>query len=1681
MEHWSGEGMGSEILVTGRVRSVCERSGEMRDGKGFAVLNLLAIMCLCAVLGIAVGCGGGGGGGGGGAAAVDDGAGEAGDEAGGGDVEDGVSFLNGVVSYVSASAKPVRVVGKPGGSAIYRFPEAPSGEFAGVSNAVVQLFTIDDITYAEPIAQTTTDTEGGYEFTSADFLEDYSYADYEDKTLVVRAMFRSTVSEDYVAINQLVDMEEVNAEEEAGGTYSANVDPFTNAVVQKIVNVFAELGLDLNQNQYETLKTLVDAVLQTARAEIESTGTAFTLNEDALRVDAEVYESAAVGNNIADTTDRAGAADGIQSDVIDGAVSGLETEMGDDVDLTVSENRVLVTRKFINYLVNLGFPVEDESESGRIYCGVPEYMDLPDGRTLNVADTLALAGIGISRAVRDGNGDGTIDTDEGKAFSRKILSVDLDAAFALDPQVEADLQAGWIDSREVRLIDLAAISGDESSQGGPPMYHNPDLANAVKVLWEYLEDCKTALPYRVVNELAVNRINERAALEEIAQVISQYFQWYTEDVVTINGFPEYQGSRPLDVNKGDAHGPTVKASTVLAELVGTIPESPYDYAVSIASKDTNIFDMAEDAMMEIMFKEFQASEATQTPFDPYQAMYRHITSFADMKNIVLGNYDLVPGLQITEKSDVYRREVDRTKTVLVSALPAEWFGTTLTRDTEVGFKAAVLMIIKVLDQDYVLDKTIEPSPYVRTVEHLDPSGAPIDEDGDGEVDVHVEPRWDNFKWMEPAEDLAADAVFSAAEAGGFDPVAAALFTRFFDGLNADGTVPVDPAGGEVSPLADMLGTLLADCSLNLQALNRVREFHFWFQDDFKGGGDMHEMAGEAPRMTAHVKFGVLDHDGSVPELSAVKIYKNLMTQDGTWEEQYVGYGSSSEFDKNGDGTSDVLVVTAEGLDTECDYRFEFSIAGREDDPSIWIWVPQWLPPANPQDPQDSIGTLDMLMWGEPFFLWPEGGFMDFAWFGLMPDEHWMEPDGTRRDVGVRLSGFETGAMYVPVDEGCDLRLQGPVTSVYSSLTLGSGAAVITRTDTEPNGPWGLDSLIGINVLDPNGDGDDTDSCFNGTTVTSIDIAPDNFDWGSGQSQYGGYLLAITDVEGRRFVVELCWMDPYDGRLDCRFAKVNRETGKLEVPAGGGFSNVPYIWLCPADYYSFETGMWSPPAFTPEGANSEAVAAADVRFNGSFVPTYQQPDPTGQVLNAHNNAFILDVTAGVTAREPAWDGANRPAMTDLEALFTEGAPQDASGAGINLYPGQYILIKSSNSAQYYLAAVGQADPWGAGMAYCGDWDGDGILDSWPETAEFVTTPEAPFTACGWNQLYLGDSFDFETGFISDGTGMGDDIRYADLLGEKMLEAFSENGIRTEWWTVWQDVDPCSISPAQTTGHQATLNAYYSLVTSEGSAIALRVANLANDMSWIEIEWRLYGGGPDMGGPPSGGEEFAIAQYFPMNPGRSLSYTDSIENLVTGESSTGTREWTFGVEPAALPDGRQSTAISEVIRDDTGAETATNERYMSYDPMGNLLDSGGTFSGTTALYSPAPILSWGYGRIGDYVYNYAEERTYDEAGNDTGGSSYVDVMCDMMRKESITLSGGAVYDDCVVMRVERNWMSGDRWEESYLWFANGAGIVRMEVYLWSGHELQPGLIQYEESRTITELDQVLNEGTPAPPMP
>ena len=248
------------------------------------------------------------------------------------------------------------------------------------------------------------------------------------KPVIVRAYFTSYLSDvngQTIAINNLVDMEKVAEAEAAGEEYSAEIDPITTAVLQKVINVFTDLGLTLNEAQYASLEAVVTSVIQTAMAEASAEGTSFTLDESYLVTDDPAIDTSAVG-------------DFLDSEVVDGAVSGLETEASDFAD---AGDPTSIVNKYINWLTSMGFFIDDEA--GKIYVRVPEMVPDGAGGEIDVITVLAgTANSGVTVPAAD------------TGFADNMILVDLDLLFALD--------AGLTLDTIMSIVGLDLVDGDDT-------------------------------------------------------------------------------------------------------------------------------------------------------------------------------------------------------------------------------------------------------------------------------------------------------------------------------------------------------------------------------------------------------------------------------------------------------------------------------------------------------------------------------------------------------------------------------------------------------------------------------------------------------------------------------------------------------------------------------------------------------------------------------------------------------------------------------------------------------------------------------------------------------------------------------------------------------------------------------------------------------------------------------------------------------------------------------------------------------------------------------------------------------------------------------------------------------------------------------------------------------------------
>ncbi len=1555
-----------------------------------------AIVVVSVAVIFAVACGGGGGGGGGGGAVEEP------------PVE--TAFLNGNVSYVSgALGKPM---GKPGGKTVYRLSEAPADDYVGVPNATVRIYAIADEDFSDPLAQTTTDDTGAYTLTDGDLLPTeadpevmHTMDEITGKPVIVRAYFTSYLSNaagQSIAINNLVDMQKVAEAEAAGEEYTASIDPITTAVLQKVINVFRDLGLTLNQEQYASLEAVVSSVVQTAIAEASASETAFTLDEQYLVADDPDLDTSAVG-------------DFLESEVIDGAVSGLETEASES-----STDPVKVVNKFINWLGTMGFFVGDGT--GGIYLRVPRYVTDWDGNEIDVIATLvATANSGVTLPAAD------------VGFTTDTIIVNLNELFALDTDLVGD---------PMSIMDLALVDGDDTVW--PFTFTtaaDEQVAHCIKVVWQKIEkDSKAIMSRALINELVINRKNERISIEEIAIAISGLFQWWTEDTLSVDGYVQYMGERLMDVTK-DGAGPTVQVSTVLGLLTGAIAETAYDEALEIASSMQTIFDVAEDVFMDITFQEWNAYvEAYDTDgdgivddplapwFDPWEFLFSHITSADDVANIVMGDYDLdgdgaeelvgFDGTTLLSKSDVFGKVVEQIKKQLLSSIPSTWFGATITKDTLCNFKTAMLMVMKVVDGEYLKDKTLG---YMRTV-----TGS------DGET--WVEPRWDNFKWMQPTNDVE-----NAVVANGVDPVLKAFFEALFDGVDPDGEAYL--AADDATPLTALEVGSAFGAALDPDTLWQVGSLPLWWMDEFHGGMDMAGETGQGGLTNAHVTFQAVRYDGTMfqaDNITAIEVYDD---------------GGTYLFDADFDVATGLVTTEAvlpAGLATMQDYQFHFTFdpAIRSDTVDFWVWVSDFLPDEKPIGAPDGIGEMDMTRWGEVFWMPPPGGFQDYPWCSLMPDEGWY--DGTTFvKSGLRLAGFEEGMMYVDenMTPSYDMRLE---TTTSWTLTFHTDVDATLLPDTY----LGLWSLTGVDIAGITG----------GTDVSTTGVGPlteANFDGTTGVTQYTNRLIKVVDPDGKKFVVELVWMS-WDGWLDARFGKID-SYGNLVAPSGSGFTPGPppggggMAWLLSGDFYNLETGEWAPPVFDVDSWAADARARATICYNyqvNVLFPTMADSEAATQTdVDAFDEQKLYAANGAAEfvqldqALELDTDGDNMiDDGVDFTSFFGAGA------TSITVFNGQLIGIKTTEDPadpQYFLVRVSsvcQAEWWAegdfypgeVGLDYAGDMDGDDVPDFIPSGDMGGPGGDIPADKAGTDTLLDNNHYDFEDPaaptMVADWTA--GDLVYTNTGTPELTPGLTAQ--EEEWWWTWSDVNPMwvdhsGIMPQTPVSLQEGY--FYSVLTSDGNILVLLVTGIdVVDPPSVDVEWRLYKR-----------QVVDIATVFPDIAGRVGEVkTFSFEKYDGTETTYYDRTRTCEAA-ATLKDG---VTMSTAIRCDTDPPSPeVSRQFIGYNGMGDLVIYGLEETDGTdysyVLYNPPLVASWPMVTPGQFIEtNMSTGTYYDAGGSPTGETVGVDCWSEIYGIEDVTVPADT-YADCLVVWVTYFFDNGDYSDE--MWYlAPGVGIVVIDKY-------------------------------------
>lgn len=1248
--------------------------------KGFA-----GLLACSAVLMLAAGCGG---------SSSSDTVTPASNNGGAGGGDQGTALLSGSVLYPSANNKVSFKAGADG--VVYaRMDATTSSDLSPVASAVVQVFAIDDTDFSDPIATVTADANGVYTFT------DTQLGAYANKPVVIRAKFESPITPgQYVAVRSLEDLSDENRDT----TEQVQTTPFTDAIIEKVVGVFNDFDITLTEDQFAELSSVVKNIVETAEAEIESGTASMTLDETSFGISEDQYTTDAP-----DTTDRTDVGSSLDSALTDAAVSSFENEMAssDAVDLTDAATRAMSVKKMINFVCSLGACVADGQ--GNFFVMIsPGFVSDHAMPAADQTATELLAAQGFAAAksfVADAVDAGTDVIDSGDGFADSLIKI--------DPSVLFDTVDTVTDPSQVTQADQLSLVAE---------YPDTEDSVAPEVmlrLWEQCEDNDPVFPYNLIKALATVRSAERISFQEVAQVIANNFKWKTESVT------KGPDGRPIfgdDVDLSDEDGGSdVTATNILNAMLGTIPATALEYANKMASRDSSLIEMGEDIIHDVIWRAFVGADLQDgtaddnTDFDPEAEIFSKLKSADDVRNFIKGKYSEIEGMSTDlPVSPIYAKMVEKIKKVLIAAIPQDWYGKTLTKDTMLTPRGVFLQIMYNTDRMYLIDTT---KGYFRTITEGD--------------QTYVEPRFDNLKWLDVINE---------------ETVMKNIFEQLLDGQSPDGTKYKDVTDASQPDLTAY--TLVDDATAGLSNLSSTdyMNFQLW-QEMYDPNVGMTGFA------TADISVEVAGPDGGTVVLTTVTIKEIKDPTTGFTAE--VGEAVVDAADDN----HDYPVFTYEGLQTNRDYvaviKFE-NADGDSQQAEFWFYVPEFLP--NPDVDEDpAVGDFDFGIWGEPvvdgesgwydreekFFLPPVGGFMSFPGFGLPLDDQ--DPEGNV--IGVDLSKFSVGDAFGPDDSTVGRKMDlafrtqtdGTIALEFRNSATYFDFTELSKgtTGDEAFGWRGLMDLVGVNMQNAiTTAGEEitpTNTSLYGSDPLVLD--PADFEDPEANTTDVGRLLVMKDGEGQMFVLCLNWMDPDGAFLDICFGKVGQDG--MIAAVEGDFGGVPFMTLWSGDYLDLETGAWSPPV--DQGYIAENADLADLRYNVDFyVDTagadHFQGDDT-HVISTVSTARIKKITT--TQYNSLVDAMAADSTLSLADAITSVI--GTLSQSVSVAKDDILLVKTKgDSPGYFLLKV----------AYVQSYSDSDTTDSMIEEPGHVDFAYLPF------DQGIPDTSGFQT--PGDDTGMYDDM-------------------------------------------------------------------------------------------------------------------------------------------------------------------------------------------------------------------------------------------------------------------------------------------------------------------------------------
>ncbi len=1201
---------------------------------------------------------------------------------GGGD--QGTALLSGSVLYPSANNKVSFKAGADG--VVYaRMDATTASDLAPVPSAVVQVFAIDDTDFSDPIVTVTADANGVYTFT------DTQLGTYANKPVVIRAKFESPITPgQYVAVRSLEDLSDENRD----ATEQVQTTPFTDAIIEKVVGVFNDFGITLTEDQFAELSSVVKNIVETAEAEIESGTASMTLDETSFGISEEQFTTDAP-----DTTDRTDVGSSLDSALTDAAVSSFENEMAssDAVDLTDAATRAMSVKKMINFVCSLGACVADGQGNFFVMISpgfVSDHAMPATGQT--ATELLAAQGFAAAKSfVADAVDAGTDVIDSGDGFADSLIKIDPSVLFDTVDTVTDPSQVTQAD--QLSLVAAGTVTADVMLR-----------------LWEQAEDNDPVFPYNLIKALATVRSAERISFQEVAQVIAENFKWRTQSVT------KGPDGRPIfgdDVDLSDEDGGSdVTATNILNAMLGTIPVTALEYANKMASRDSSLIEIGEDVIHDVIWRAFvgadlqDGTEDDNTSFDPEASIFQNLSSADDVRNFIKGKYSEIEGMS-TELpvSPIYAKMVEKIKKVLIAAIPQDWYGTTLTKDTMLNPRGVFLQIMYNTDRSYLIDTA---KGYFRTIT-----------EGDA---TYVEPRFDNLKWLYVINE---------------ETVMKNIFEQLLDGQSPSGDKYKDVTDASQPDLTAF--TLVDDATAGLTNLSSedFRQFQLW-QEMYDPNVGMTGFA------TADISFEVAGPDGGAVTLNSVTIKEIVDPTTGFTSE--VGAATI-------DATQTYPIFTYDALDTNGDYVviIDFQNAeGNSQKAELWFYVPEFLP-----DPDgDDVGDFDNGIWGEAvvdgetgwydreekFLLPPVGGFMHFPGFGLPLDDQ--DPEGNV--IGVDLSKFSVGDAFGPDDTNAGRKMDlafRTQTDGTTALEFRNNATYFDFTELskgetgdEAFGWRGLMDLVGVNmqnaITTAGGDIDPTNTSLYGTDPLVLD--PVNFEDPEANTTDVGRLLVMKDGDGQMYVFVLRWMDPDGGFVDIGFAKVGNDG--MIAAVEGDFGGVPFMTLCSGDYVDLETGSWSPPI--DQGYIADAAALADLRYNVDFYVDTEgadhfQGDDT-HTLSTVSTARLKKLTT--TQFDSIVSALEADTTLTLDAAVT--SVLGTLSQSVSVTADDLVLVKSKGDDPHYFLLK---------IVHVQDYNDSNPDDDMIEEPGFVEFAYTPF------EQGIPDTSGFQPG-PGDGGGMYDDM-------------------------------------------------------------------------------------------------------------------------------------------------------------------------------------------------------------------------------------------------------------------------------------------------------------------------------------